>query len=82
VVAEGMNSGEAYFDSSNVGWRKCSSVLVRPGTRTSPPRSDNAASTDIAAFIGQARSAIACSEPGKPTSVSSGSPVDGLCGSS
>ena len=35
----------------------------------------------MAAFIGQARSAMWCSGPGKPTSVSSGSPVIGFIGS-
>ena len=39
------------------------------------------ASGPIAAFIGHARSATWCSGPGKPTSVSSGSPVIGFIGS-
>ncbi len=35
----------------------------------------------MATFIGAARSAMWCSGPGKPTSVSSTSPVAGLIGS-
>ena len=39
------------------------------------------ASAPIAIFIGASRSAMWCSGPGKPTSVSSTSPVAGLVGS-
>ena len=42
---------------------------------------DRSASGAIAAFIGHSRSAMWCSGPGKPTSVSSGSPVSGFAGS-
>ncbi len=73
---EGCTS--AYLESANVGSRKCSSVSVTPGMPSAPAMMASTASGAIAAFIGNARSAIACSGPGKPTSVSSGSPVAGL----
>ena len=44
-------------------------------------RSTSSASGAIAAFIGHSRSAMWCSGPGKPTSVSSVSPVIGFAGS-
>ena len=71
------NSGE----DSNVPSRKCSSTASTPGIWIRPPNSAPTASTDIAIAIGRRRSAIWCSGPGKPTSVSSTSPVAGLRGS-
>ena len=52
-----------------------------PGIDTTPPTIESSASGPIAAFIGHACSATWCSGPGKPTSVSSGSPVIGFTGS-
>ena len=53
----------------------------RPGTSMSPPKIDRNASIDMATFIGISRSAMWCSGPGKPISVSSLSPLAGLKGS-
>ena len=53
-------------------------MSVTPGICTMPAITDSTASGAIAAFIGHSRSAMWCSAPGKPTSVSSGSPVAGL----
>ena len=49
--------------------------------RDAPPTIASSASEAIATLIGQSRSATWCSGPGKPTSVSSGSPVIGFTGS-
>ena len=52
------------------------------GICTRPAPTAPSASRPIATRIGSARSAIACTGPGKPTSVSSSSPVAGLRGTS
>ena len=52
-----------------------------PGIWIRPTNSAPKPSTAIATFIGHSRSAMWCSSPGKPTSVSSASPVCGLVGS-
>ncbi len=67
-------------DSANVGSRKASSQVVTFGMATTPPMTDRTASAPIAAFIGGESSAMWCSGPGKPTSVSSTSsgPMAGL----
>ncbi len=51
-------------DSSNVGWRKCSSHFVTPGMNTIPPITDSTASGAIAIRIGSDCSATWCSGPG------------------
>ena len=50
------------------------------GTWISPSITAPTASVLIAIFIGHDRSAMWCSGPGKPTSVSSSSPVAGFNG--
>ena len=68
------------------GERRAQEVVdheVRPsGSARARRRPRPSASTLIATRIGSARSAIACAGPGKPTSVSSSSPVAGLRGTS
>ena len=56
----------------------CRSHVVTFGICTTPPTVASTASVPIATFIGSARSAMWCSGPGKPTSVSSTSPLAGL----
>ena len=51
---------------------------MTPGTPRTPAISASTASGAIATFMNHSRSAMWCSEPGKPTSVSSSSPVAGL----
>ena len=51
-----------------------------PGTWMKPANSARKASTPIATFIGGDCSAMWWSAPGKPTSVSSSSPLAGLTG--
>ena len=53
-----------------------------PGIWIRPPTSASTESTPIAAFIDHDCSAMWCSGPGKPMSVSSSSPLAGLRGSS
>ena len=52
--------------------------LVDVGICTNPPTIASTASAPIAIFIEPSRSAMWWSAPGKPTSVSSSSPVAGL----
>ena len=68
-------------ESAKVGSRNFSRMSDTPGIDTTPPTIESSASGAIAAFIGQACSATKCSGPGKPTSVSSASPVIGFTGS-
>ena len=53
-------------------------MSVKPGTPSAPAITASTASGAMAAFIGHSRSAMWWSAPGKPTSVSSASPVAGL----
>ncbi len=53
-----------------------------PGICRAPPITASTASVPIAIFIGSSRSAITWAGPGKPTSVSSSSPVIGFLGTS
>ena len=66
-------------ESANVGSRNVVDhvVDVRDLQRAADDRASTA-SDAIAIFIGSARSAMWCSGPGKPTSVSSSSPFAGL----
>ena len=69
----------AQRESSKVGSRKCSSVSVTPGTpQDAGDEREQRQRAPSPTFIGHSRSAMWCSEPGKPTSVSSSSPVAGL----
>ena len=70
------------LESANVGSRNFSTSVSTHGTCSSPPRVASKARAPIATFIGTARSAMWCSGPGKPTSVSSISPLLGLKGAS
>ena len=70
------------MESANVGSRNFSTAESTHGTCTMPPSVASTASAPIATFIGSARSAMLCSGPGKPTSVSSISPLAGLKGAS
>ena len=67
-----------------VGERRLEEVVERRRRRSGSGRRRRSiastASAPIATFIGSARSAMWCSGPGKPTSVSSTSPVAGLVG--
>ena len=58
----------------------CRSRRRRPGSGRSPPKIATKPSTAIASPIGQSRSAMWCSGPGKPTSVSSFSPRQRVLG--
>ena len=69
-------------ESWNVGSRKWCSPSFTCGICRKPPTVASTASAPIASFIGNSRSAMWCSGPGKPTSVSSISPVIGLVGCS
>ena len=55
--------------------------VVTPGIWTRPPKSAPNAEHRHRHRIGHSRSAMWCSAPGKPTSVSSGSPLAGFFGS-
>ncbi len=70
------------MESANDGSRNFSTAESTHGTWMMPPTVASTASAPIAAFIGIARSAMWCSGPGKPTSVSSISPLAGLKGAS
>src|SRR5947199_95590 len=67
-------------ESAKVGLRNLSITSVTPGIWTSPPNRAPSPSTAIADLIGQSRSAMWCSAPGNPTSVSSFSPLSGVAG--
>ena len=69
-------------ESPKLGRRKSSITKSTWGICSAPAPIEPTASSAIAARIGSARSAIAWCGPGKPTSVSSGSPVAGLRGTS
>ncbi len=71
-----------YFESANVGSRKRVTASSMPGIWTRPPSTASTASAPIAIFMGSSRSAMKWPGPGKPTSVSSSSPVIGLRGTS
>ncbi len=75
-----MGSIAASGESAKTGSRKLVTTLSTPGTWISPAKRARKASTPIAIFIGGDCSAMWCSAPGKPTSVSSSSPVAGLRG--
>ena len=62
----------------NAGARKLLITWSTPGSCRKPPITASIASRVIAIFIAGSRSAITCSGPGKPTSVSSSSPVSGV----
>ena len=66
---------------AKVGDRKRLIPASTPGIWMIPPISASTARMLIGTFISRSRSAIGCAGPGKPTSVSSGSPVNGLAGS-
>ena len=74
--------GSYSVESAKVGRRKSSITKSTFGICTSPAPTAPSASTPIATRIGSARSAIAWCGPGKPTSVSSTSPLAGLRGTS
>ena len=83
VIKTPLRVGVEYsVESLKLGARKSSMVSSKCGIWISPMPTDPSASTAIATRIGSARSAIACTGPGKPTSVSSASPVSGLRGTS
>ncbi len=65
-------------ESWNVGSRKWSMTCVTFGICSRPPTIARNASVPIAIFIDCSRSAMWCSVPGKPTSVSSTSPLAGF----
>ncbi len=67
-------------ESAKAGSRKPKRTLSTPGIWISPANSAPTASTPIATAIGQDCSAMWWWAPGKPTSVSSASPVAGLTG--
>ena len=67
-------------ESAKTGSRKLVTTSSTPGTWIRPANRARKASTPIATFIGGDCSAMWCSAPGKPTSVSSSSPVAGLRG--
>ena len=67
-------------ESAKTGSRKWVIVSSTPGTWTKPAKRARKASTPIASFIGGDWSAMWWSAPGKPTSVSSVSPVAGFRG--
>ncbi len=79
AVVEG--SIEASGESAKTGLRKLVTALSTPGTWMKPANRARKARIPIATFIGGDCSAMWCSSPGKPTSVSSTSPVFGLVGS-
>ena len=78
----GCAPGAASLEPVNAGARNFPSTSSTPDTSITPPTTAATASMVIATFIGHSRSAITCSGPGKPTSVSSSSPVIGLRGTS
>ena len=53
-------------------------MCVTFGICSTPPKTARNASEPIASFIDASRSAMWCSGPGKPTSVSSTSPLAGF----
>ncbi len=76
------SDGVRAVESANVGSRNLSMASVRPnGSWSTPRKIAPKASTLMAIFMGTSRSAMKWPGPGKPTSVSSFSPVIGFSGS-
>ena len=82
VSVPDASSSSYRLESWNVGSRNVCSQSVTSGICGIPPITASTASAPIAIFIGNSRSAMWCSGPGNPTSVSSISPVIGLVGCS